>query len=133
MDSTITIQSLVQIGAIIMGLWAFYKVIKEIVKNITDRHDREQKWDEMSKEMTENIQAERDKIYDKYDKSLEEIRKEIEAHHCQEEAKMQELNASIILLTRSVKAILEGQIEQGCDGPVKEAKKELDEFLMSRI
>ena len=40
MNQTITLQTLVEIGAIIMGAWGFYKVIMEIIKSITARHDR---------------------------------------------------------------------------------------------
>ena len=69
MQTEITLKALLQCGVIIMGCWGFYKVIMEIVRNITDRHDREKKWDEYEK----NLQSERDKIYEKYDAKLIEL------------------------------------------------------------
>ena len=53
-------------------------------------------------------------------------------NYAQTEAKIQELNACNMLLTKSIRAILAGQIEQGLNGPVKEAKKALDEFIDSK-
>lgn len=51
METTITIELLIQIGIMIVGVWGFLKVVKEVVKAITDRHDRETKWDEHDKEI----------------------------------------------------------------------------------
>ena len=72
----ITWDLILQIGLMIMGVWAFYKVVKEVIQNITARHDKEQKWDDYEK----NLQAERDKIYEKYDAKLLEIDKKIEVN-----------------------------------------------------
>lgn len=46
MDSTITVAQLLEIIAIISAVWGFYKIAIEIIKAITEKHDREQKWDE---------------------------------------------------------------------------------------
>lgn len=51
MEVTLTIELLIQIGIMIIGFWGFYKVVKEIIKAITDRHDKETKWDEHDKEI----------------------------------------------------------------------------------
>ena len=131
-EVVLTLNDLIQLAVVIAGLWGFYKIVKEIVKTITDRHDREQKWDEMSSNITKNIQGERDKIYMKYDSQLEDLKKEIEENHSETEAKMQELSAGMLILTKSVRAILEGQMKQGLNGPVATAKEELDEFIDNR-
>lgn len=120
------------VAVIMMAVWGFFKVVKEIVKSITDRHDKEQKWDEMEERLVKNIQDERDKIYTNYDKQLQEIRQEIEQNHCENEAKMQEISAGMMILTKSVRAVLEGQMKQGLNGPVAEAKKALDDFIDDR-
>lgn len=141
-----------------MGLWSFYKVVKEVIHNITARHDKEQKWDDYEK----NLQAERDKIYEKYDAKLMEIDKKIEINeeiakrereqikenynerlqnlenkidysHCETEAKIQELKSEVLILTKGMAAVLDGLIQQKCNGPVSEAKKELDNFLITRL
>lgn len=126
-----------------MAVWGFYKVIMEIVKNITARHDKEKKWDELveksesekariMEEITENVQIERDKIYDKYDTKLIEIETKIETNHSDTEAKLQEIAAVLMILTKGQLAALEGLKQQGCNGAVTQAKKELDEFLMNK-
>lgn len=129
MDTALTLTDLTHLAIVIMGLWGFYKVVKEIVKTITDRHDKEQRWDEMETRLTKNIQDERDKIYERYDSQLQDLREEIEGNHAETEAKMQELSACMQILTKSVRAILEGQMKQGLNGPVAAAKKALDDFI----
>ena len=52
MEQTITLSMLIYSGGLIIGLWGFYKVIMEIVQKITERHDREQKWDEYEKNLS---------------------------------------------------------------------------------
>lgn len=135
----ITMSTLIQIGVIIMGFWGFYKVVKEIITVITDRHDREQKWDEMVK----NIQAERDKIYERYDSKLaemdkritdnyNEINKKIDDTHTDTEAKLQEVRAELFILTDCMAAVLDGLHQQGCNGRVTQASEKLDEYLNER-
>ena len=51
MDQTITLQALLQCGAIIAGIFGSYKVVMEIIKSITARHDREQAWDKAVKDI----------------------------------------------------------------------------------
>ena len=154
----ISLSFIIQVGLMLMGLYAFYKVIREIIQRITARHDREQKWDEYAK----NLDAERDKIYEKYDALLEEIRKEIndneeeaqkerdkikeayneqlvgienkiEYNHIEMDGKTQELKADILMLTKSTAAILDGLTQLKCNGPVTEARKSLNSYLMSKI
>lgn len=154
----ITWNLIVQIGLMLMGIWAFYKVIKEIIQNINIRHDKEQKWDEYEK----NLKMERDKIYEKYDAKLLDIDKRIEVNeelakkeresikenynerlqalenkidysHCETEAKMQEIKSEVLILTKGMAAVLDGLIQQKCNGPVSKAKKELDDFLITRL
>ena len=141
-----------------MGLWAFYKVVKEIIQSITARHDKEQKWDEYEK----NLKEERDKIYEKYDTKLAEIKKEMEVNegiakkerelikenyndkltelenkidynHCEMDGKTQELKSEVMLLTKGMAAVLDGLVQQNCNGPVKRAKEEFESYLISKI
>lgn len=122
MTQTITIDFLVQAGLVLLGLWAFVKAVGEMIEAVTKRHDREQKWDEYAK----NLDSEREKIYDKYDSRLEEIEKQIDKNHT-------ENKEEITVLTKTLSAVLDGLIQQGCNGAVTEAKKNLDAFLMSRL
>jgi arginine decarboxylase-like protein len=137
------LSELEHVAVIVMAVWGFWKVITEIVKNINARHDKEQRWDDMVTkseeekeriyaEIAKNVQIERDKIYDRYDGKLVELEQKIDATHADTEAKLQEIAAMITVLTRGQLAALDGLKQQGCNGAVTQAKKELDEFLMNR-
>ena len=128
MDQTITFQALIQTALVIAGIWGFYKIIMEIVKSITERHDKEQEWQQTK----EDLEKGRQEIVKRYDTKLEELENKIEGNHSDTEAKIQELKAEMFILTKSVAAILDGLTQQGCNGAVTEAKKELDSFLMGK-
>lgn len=132
MDATTLLHEVEHVAVMIMAVWGFIKVIMEISKNISSRRDRERKWDEMETTLTKNIQEERDKIYQKYDTKLVEIETKIETNHSDTEAKLQEIAAVLMILTKGQLAALDGLKQQGCNGAVTQAKKELDEFLMNR-
>lgn len=126
---TVTIDFIVQVGIIFMAIWAFVKVVGEVIDAVNKRHDREQKWDDYAK----NLDNEREKIYSRYDDRLVEIESKIDKNYQDNESKNQEIKAEITILTKSMSAILDGLIQQGCNGAVTEAKKNLDEFLMSKL
>lgn len=135
MDQTITLSTLIQMGVIIMGLWGFFKVVKELVQSITTRHDREQKWDsmsEMEERLVKNIQDERDKIYEKYDGKLEEMESKLDGNHADTEAKLQEVRAELLIITDCMAAVLDGLHQQGCNGKVSEAREHLDQYMRNR-
>ena len=128
-EQTITIDFIVKAGIAFIGFWGFLKVVLEVVEAINKRHDREQKWDDYS----ENLEKERNKIYEKYDERLYEVEKQIANNSTDTDAKIQDIKAEITILTKSMSAILDGLIQQGCNGSVTEAQKNLDEFLMSKL
>ena len=102
METTITVELLIQIGVMIIGFWGFYKVVKEIIKAITDRHDKETKWDEYETKMQNT---------------------ELQIKEIKDEMKIQ---------TECIQAILDGLIQLNCDGEVTAAKKRLDKHLNER-
>lgn len=128
MDQTITLSTLIQMGVIIMGLWSFFKVVKEFIKDVTARHDREQKWDEM----VQNVQEERDKIYERYDNKLGEMETKIDDNHADTEARLQEVRSELLVLTDCMAAVLDGLHQQGCNGKVSEAREHLDQYMRNR-
>ena len=135
MDQSITLSTLIQMGVIIMGMWGFFKVVKELVQSITTRHDREQKWDsmsEMEERLIKNIQDERDKIYEKYDGKLEEMENKIDGNHADTETKLQEVRAELLIITDCMAAVLDGLHQQGCNGKVSEARENLDQYMRNR-
>ena len=128
MEQTITFQALLECGAIVMGLWGFYKVIMEIVKAINTRHDKEQRWDDA----VETISEERQKIVDLYDVRLADLEKKIDKNHCDTEAKIQELKAELMIQLECIQAVLKGLEELKCNGPVTRAKEKLDDHLVKK-
>ena len=128
MDQTITMQALVQTAALIMGMWGFFKVVMEIVKQINARHDKEQAWDKTA----ENLEKGRQEIMAKYDAKLAEMDAKIDENHADTEAKIQELKAELIIQLECIQAILKGLEQLKCNGPVTEAKENLDKHLREK-
>lgn len=135
MDQTVTISTLIQMGVIFMGLWGFAKVVKEVIENVTARYDREKKWDsmgDMEKRLVDNIQHERDEIYKKYDSKLEEMERRIDDNHADTEAKFQQIQADLLILTDCMEAVLDGLKQQGCNGKVTEQRDKLAQYIRDR-
>lgn len=121
----VTFDDIIKLAIIIMGIWGFAKVIMEIVKAITARHDREQKWDEMA----ESINASRENIIAKYDYKLVELEKKIDDNHADTESKLQQLGAEMYMHTEVLNAILDGLTQLGANGEVTKAKEKMAEFM----
>ena len=119
MEQTITLQALIQIGAIIFGLWGAYKTIMEIIKAITDRHDREAAWDKAVK----SIEVDRESLSNEFNSRLDE-----------QDAKIQQLVAMICMTLKAQDAILEALVEKQIgNGEIKAMHKELKDFIMKQV
>lgn len=124
----VTFDDLVKIAVVIMGTWGFCKVVIEIVKAITARHDREQKWDATA----EDIRKERADDMEQFNKRLTEISERQEEISIDFEAKVQELKAEQLIIVECLRAVLDGLHQQGCNGKVSEAINTLDDYLIER-
>ena len=143
MDITSYLQALITTGGLIMGVWGFVKVVKDIKKNNDEEHDRRQRWDNAAKVIEENkdkwdkglddVYEERKKIVEKYDARLDELEQTIDKNHNETEAKIQEVQAEILILTECMRAVLDGLHQQGCNGRVTEASAKLDNYLVGLI
>lgn len=119
MEQTITLQALVQCGAIIVGVWGFYKIIMEIIKAITDRHDKEKAWDKAVKD----IVVDRETLKTEFDNRLDD-----------QDAKIQQLVAMICMTLRAQDAILEALVDKDIgNGEIKAMHKELKDFIMKQV
>lgn len=119
MDQTITLQALLQCGAVIVGLWGFFKVIMEIVKAITARHDKEAAWDKAVKD----IEVDRETLKNEFNSRLDE-----------QDAKIQQLVAMICMTLRAQDAILEALVEKEIgNGEIRAMHKELKDFIMEQV
>lgn len=132
MEQAITFDLILRVLGIIAAAWVGIKAVSEIINAINKWHDKRQKWDEMEDKMLKNLQAERDKIYQRYDAKLEEMEEQIRDNSCNNEAKFQEIKAELFILTECMSAVLAGLKEKGCNGPVTDAKDDLDEYLRKR-
>ena len=103
MNTAITVESILWCLAALVSLVAGCTAIYKIVKFFNDWHDKIQK-------------------YDSYESKIENT-------HADTEAKFQQIITEQYILTKSMLAVLEGLIEQGCNGPVTKAKNELEKYL----
>lgn len=124
----VTFDDLVKIAVVLMALWGFYKVIMEIVKAITARHDREQKWDATAK----NLRKERQDDMCHYNEQLTDIRNQQDEMRTDFEAKIQEVKAEQYVIVECLRAVLDGLHQQGCNGKVSEAIETLDDYMLER-
>lgn len=127
MDS-ITIDSIKTTIVVIMALYGAYKVIKEIVKSLNDRHDREQSWDKI-KTIEDGIMDKCRKDREQYDKKIEEVNEKIEKTHTDTEKKLQEIKSEQCLMMYALLGALDGLKQLGCNGNVTEARDQLDKHL----
>lgn len=143
MDIAVYAQALITTGGVLMGVWGFVKVMKDIKQNNDEEHDRRQRWDNAAKIIEENkdkwdkgltdIYEERNKIVEKYDSRLDDLERTIDKNHGETEAKIQEVQAEILILTECMRAVLDGLHQQGCNGKVTEASAKLDNYLVGLI
>ena len=146
MTEQINIQTIILLGVVVIGVWEFAKKIMEMLSAFGKQHDRAKKWDNMSvqiEEMSKETDKVREEIVCKFNKRLDEmnedfneridvINNKIDENHTDTEAKIQELNSRMFILTKSVSAVLDGLKQLNCNGQVTKAKEELDAFLMER-
>ena len=146
MVEQINIQTIILLGVVVIGVWEFAKKIMEMLSAFGKQHDRAKKWDDMSvkiEEMSKETDKIREKIVvefnqrldvinDDFNERIDVINNKIDENHCDTEAKIQELNSRMFILTKSVSAVLDGLKQLNCNGQVTKAKEELDAFLMER-
>ena len=146
MVENINMHTIILLGVVVIGVWEFIKKIMEMFGTFAKQHDRAKKWDEMSvkiEEMSKETDKSRGEIVNQFNHRLDEMNtninnridnldNKIDENYTDTEAKIQELNSRMLILTKSVSAVLDGLKQQGCNGQVTKAKEELDEFLMTR-
>lgn len=130
--SLFTPQNFIYAIALIFAVYEIYDKGSKIVKRIAEEHDRVKKWDNMEEVWVKNLQAEREKIYERYDTKLEEIEGRIEDNHVETEAKIQQTQTELFVLTQCMAAVLDGLKQMNCNGKVTEAQTLLDEYLVKR-
>ena len=139
----VTFQDIIFAFAVLIVLYTAYKKIKEILNDFNTDYAKKKRWDKTADIVQEkepvwddavaDVKGEREYIVKWCNGRLDEIQNEIADNHTEDTAKIQEVRADVIILAESIRAVLEGLIEQGCNGPVKEAKEKLDHYLISSL
>jgi len=139
----LTFRDIIFAFAVIIVLYTAYKKIKEIINDFNTDYAKKKRWDKTADIVQEkepvwddavaDVKGEREYIVRWCNGRLDEIQKEITDNHTEDTAKIQEVRADVMILAESIRAVLEGLIEQGCNGPVKEAKEKLDHYLISSL
>ena len=124
----VTFDDLVKLAIVIVAIWGFVKIVMEIVKAITARHDREQSCDETA----DKLRKERIEDVCQYNAQFTEIKKTQEDIRIEFDGKVQEIKAEQFIMVECIRAILDGLHQQGCNGRVTEALNTLDNYLIER-
>ena len=146
METTIVmyIQAIITVGGLLLGIWGFIKVIKEIKKENDDEHDRRQRWDKTADIVEKkaedwdkglkDVYAERGRIVERYDGRLDSQDEKLEMFKCEQEAKNQQLLSMMCMSLRAQDAILEALVKDNIgNGDIKDMHKELKEFIMNQV
>ena len=124
----VTFNDLVRLAVVVAGIWGFCKIVGEIVKTINARHDKEQKWDGMA----DSLRKERDEDVCKYNAQLTQIRLSQEDIRQEFDEKVREIKQEQYLIVECLRAVLDGQRQQGCNGKVSEAIENLDDYMVKK-
>ena len=118
-EMTLTFAEVAKILVILGTLWGGYKIIMEIIDKITQRHDREQAWDEAVKK----IEVDREALENKFNDRLDD-----------QDAKNQQLVAMMCMCLRANDAILEALVDKDIgNGEIKSMHRELKDFIMEQV
>lgn len=103
METAITLKLILAILGTLVAIVAGIGAILALIGYITSVHDKRKK-------------------YDAYEKQIGEL-------HTEMDAKLQEIKAEQCMLTYCMYAVLEGLGQLKCNGPVTEARNELNKFM----
>ena len=132
-----------QAVAVVIIVWEAYKKIKEMKKESDDGHDRRQAWDETAKKFKEkepvwdkavaDVDKQREELKIRYDTKLADLEDKIILYKEDNDKTSEKQREYNVIIMKSLRAVLQGLLEQGCDGPVKRADEELNDFLENKL
>lgn len=121
----LTFRHIFEAFAVLIVLWEIFKKLKEIKKTSDDEHAKREQWDKAANTIKEKEEV--------WDNAVADIKGEREFMMRRYDSRLQEIRTDVMILAEAIRAVLEGQIEQGCDGPVKAAKEKLDHYLIESL
>lgn len=117
--TTVSLDDLIKLAIIITAIWGFVKIIMEIIKAITDRHDKEQAWDKAVKD----IEVDRESLKTEFNGRLDE--------QC---TKFQQLFSMQCMSLKAQDAILDALEKDNIgNGEIKAMHRELKDFIMKQV
>ena len=130
--ASLTFDTIIKAICVLIILYEVGKKIMEIKKDSDKDHERKQGWDYAALTIKEkeakwdkglaDIYHERDEIVKLYNGRLDEL-----------DARTQQLYAMLVMVIKSVNALLEGQIENGANDDVRKMHTELNSFITEQI
>ena len=150
----LTFDHIVKFLAVGIVLWFIIKNILEMRRAAKEQILKEQGWDIAAKVISEkekawdeglaDVRGEREAIKQNFDKRLDdlenkinsnqsELENKIDSNKTDTEAKMQELRSNMIILTETMRAVLDGLHQLNCNGKVTEASEKLDAYLVGLV
>ena len=94
--------------------------------------EKEKEWDDGLSDVDEV----RKQIVKRYDERLDELKTDLETkiddNATDTNAKMQEMQSEIFILTECMRAVLDGLHQQGCNGEVTKTRERLDSYFVRK-
>ena len=120
-------------AVVLMGIWGFIKVLKEIKSDNDTEHDKRQRWDKTA-DIIEKKAATWDKGIVDIDNMREQMMDRYDGRLDNQDAKTQQLYAMQCMSLRAQDAILQALVEQGIgNGEIRSMHKELRDFILEQV
>lgn len=132
METAAYIQALITSAGVIMGVWGFIKVIRDIKKTNDDEVKRRDRVDKVVRIVEDNADKWNKGLSDIY-KERTEIVKQYNERLDEQDAKIQQLYAMSALIIKAINVLLEDRVEKGANGDVKKMHVELNDFITEQI
>ena len=127
-------------------IWFIVRNYLEIRKTAKAQFEREQGWDKAASVIKEkekewddglsDVENVRNQIIKRYDERLDDLKTDLETkiddNATDANAKMQEMQSEIFILTECMRAVLDGLHQQGCNGEVTKTRERLDSYLVRK-
>ena len=137
--ANVYLHAFITVGSAILGIWGLVIVIK----NIKSTNDKEVLWRQKVNAAVQKVEdntlkwdkgladtcAERDKIVTRFDLELKDLKNVVDENHTDSESKVQQLTSMVLLLMKSMYALLDREIKQGANGEVMRMYEELKDFI----
>ena len=142
----LTFDLLIKALAVFIVVWFIIKNYLEVKNNAKIQIVREESWDYAAKIIKEkekewddglsDVENVRSQIVKRYDERLDELTTDLETkiddNATDTNAKMQEMQSEIFILTECMRAVLDGLHQQGCNGEVTKTRERLDSYLVRK-